>query len=254
MRVVVLGGAGTLGRAVVGELTARRIDAVPASRRTGVDLGTGAGLLEALDGADVVVHAATSPLHPKRVDLGGTRRVVEAVRSTGSSTHVVYVSIVGCDANPYPYYRVKAACEAELESAGVPATVVRATQFHTLVASVGRAARPFGVGLGVRGMRMQPCDVDWVAGRVAEVALAAAPAGFGRAPDLAGPEPVTLEEAVRLLAAHDGVRLRRLVTLPAWGGVARAFARGANLPGPDGETGGTTFGEWLAEQPPFSGR
>lgn len=246
-----LGGAGTLGRAVVGGLTAYGVDAEGASRRTGVDLATGRGLRAVLAGADAVVNAATDPLRPKRVDLAGTRRLVEAVRGTG--VHVVHVSIVGCDANPYPYYRAKAACERALEAPGVSATVVRATQFHPFVATLSRAARPLGLALGMRGVAAQPCDVGWVAERVVEVAVGPCPDGLVRAADLAGPERVGLLEGVRLVAEHDGVRLRGTVTLPVLGGVARAFAAGTNLAGPGAVTGGSTFREWLDGQP-VSGR
>jgi uncharacterized protein YbjT (DUF2867 family) len=249
VRVVVLGGAGLLGRALVSELLSRGVDTVGASRRSGVDLENGSGLVDVLAGADAVVHAATSPMHARRVDLAGTRRVVRAVRAAGGSTHIVYVSIVGCDANPYPYYRVKAACEHELETGEVRATVVRATQFHPLVAGIARAARPLRVGLTLRGMVAQPCDVDWVARRVADVATDVPPIEFARSPDLAGPERVMLGQAVRQVAAHDGVRVRQLVTLPALGRVARAFATGTNLPGPDAVTGGPGFSEWLVRQP-----
>lgn len=241
-----LGGAGLLGRALVRVLMARGVDVASASRRSGVDLENGAGLTDVLVGADVVVHLATSPLHPRRVDLGGTRRLVAAVRAARVPTHLVYVSIVGCDANPYPYHRVKAACEGELEAAGVPVTVVRATQLHPLVAGVARAARPLGVGLTVRDVATQSCDAVWVAGRVASVVADAPPAGFRRAHDLAGPQRATLAENVRLVAAHDGVRLRGFITLPALGGPARAFSAGLNLPGVDAEVGGPGFAAWLA--------
>ena len=56
--------------------------------------------------------------------------------------HLIYVSIVGCDRNPYPYYRAKYACELVLERSGLPVTVVRATQFHTLVAAIAGAVGP----------------------------------------------------------------------------------------------------------------
>lgn len=246
VRVVVLGGAGLLGRALVATLLRGGVDVVGASRRSGVDIENGLGLAEVLAGADAVVHAATSPLHPRRVDLAGTRRVVAAIRQARTPTHLVYVSIVGCDANPYPYYRAKAACEQELATAGLSATVVRATQFHPLVAGIARAARPLGIGLTMRGVAVQPCDVAWVAQRVAEVATAVPPRGFTRSADLAGPDRLSLAETLRLAAAHDGVRLRGLVTLPALGGVAKAFATGSNLPGAEAETGGPGFAGWLA--------
>lgn len=248
MRVVVTGGAGTLGRAVVASLAARGVDAVPASRRTGVDLATGAGLMAVLAGAHAVVHCATSPLHPRRVDLEGTRRLADAVR-TGGSAHLVYVSIVGCDANPYRYYRLKHAAEQVLEDSELPATVVRATQFHSLIATLARAARPLGTGIAVRGVAAQPCEVTWVAEVLADAATGPVPDGCSRAPDLAGPERLTLPDAIRTVAAHDGHPRTRVLTLPPVGSVAQAFAAGSNLPGREARLGGSSFRSWLAGQP-----
>ncbi|MGI3786707.1 MAG: SDR family oxidoreductase [Janthinobacterium lividum] len=251
MKVVVLGGSGTLGRALVARLRARGVDVLAASRRTGVDLVSGNGLTEALDGADTVVHAASNPLRPKRVDLQGTRRLIDTVRRSAVPAHVVYVSIVGCDANPYPYYRVKHACEQLLGADDeLPVTVVRATQFHSLVATIARSARPLGTGITIRDLAVQPCDVGYVADRLDEIATTPPPAGFSRHDDLAGPERLTLAEGVAALATHDGVRLRRRITLPALGNVARAFAAGTQLAGPDAELGGRTFTDWLAALPP----
>ena len=59
-------------------------------------------------------------------------------RSARSHPHLIYVSIVGVDRSPFPYYRAKYACELVLERSGLPVTVVRATQFHTLVQGIGR--------------------------------------------------------------------------------------------------------------------
>src|SRR3954469_22513831 len=65
MRILVLGGTGTVGRLAVGELAGRGHEVVALSRRGGSpdpratgrtgDLATGAGLAEALDGVDTVV-------------------------------------------------------------------------------------------------------------------------------------------------------------------------------------------------------
>jgi uncharacterized protein YbjT (DUF2867 family) len=250
VRVVVTGGAGHLGAAVLRGLAERGIPATSASRRSGVDLATGAGLEAALDGADVVLHAATSPLRHRRVDLGGTRRLVDIARRVAAPPHLVYVSIVGCDANPYPYYRTKAACEQVLADSGLPVSVVRATQFHSLVAGLARAARPLGVGLDLPGTAAQPCDVGWVAQRLVDIVAGPAPEGFRQVVDLAGPERLTLAEAVRLMATHDGHRPPPMLRLPAIGGVARSFALGSNLPGAQAQTGGTGFRRWLATQPP----
>ena len=60
MKIVVIGGAGLVGRQVVGLLRAAGHEAVAASRATGVNIVTGVGLENVLDGADVVVDASNS--------------------------------------------------------------------------------------------------------------------------------------------------------------------------------------------------
>ena len=65
-----------------------------------------------------------------------------------------------------------------MQSLGVPATVVRATQFHSLAAAMARAHMG-PIGLGIKGFRTQPVDIAWVARRLAEVASGPAPAAFG---------------------------------------------------------------------------
>lgn len=61
MKVTVIGGTGLIGSQVVRMLTDGGHEAVPAALSTGVDLLTGKGLDEALQGADVVVNVANSP-------------------------------------------------------------------------------------------------------------------------------------------------------------------------------------------------
>ncbi|HEV2930205.1 MAG TPA: NAD(P)H-binding protein, partial [Propionibacteriaceae bacterium] len=219
-----------------------------ASRRTGVDLRTGEGLRRVLQGVDVIVHAASHPVRYRKVDLDGTRRIIQILRDRSDPPHLVYISIVGCDRNPYPYYRAKYACELVLERSGLPVTVVRATQFHTLVTAL---ARIFGRGpLSVQPqMSFQSCDTLWVADRMVETALAEPPPGYLRAADLAGPERTTLGEAVDLVRQTEGKPLPRTITLPAVGGVLKAFAQGTNLPGPDAVIGGPGYREWLRSAP-----
>jgi uncharacterized protein YbjT (DUF2867 family) len=54
MKIVVIGGTGALGSKVVGTLRDRGHDAVAASRSTGVNALTGAGLADALANSLVV--------------------------------------------------------------------------------------------------------------------------------------------------------------------------------------------------------
>ena len=245
MEIVVTGGSGGLGREVVSRLRDQGHRVIVASRRTGIDLSTGEGLWGVLQAAEVVVHAATHPVRFKKVDIEGTRRMINILRSRFERPHVVYISIVGCDRNPYPYYRAKYATELVLERSGLPVTVVRATQFHTLVTAL---ARPFERG-PVRlepQISFQPCETGWVADRLVEIAVGETPLDYRRVADLAGPERTSLGEAVDLLRQADGKPPQRAVTLPAVGGALKAFAAGTNLPGPDAVIGGPGYREWLA--------
>lgn len=246
MRIVVTGGSSPLGSEVVRRLEARGATVTSASRRAGVDLATGTGLEAALDGVDCVVHAASHRLRSRRVDLDGTRRMIKILANRSAPPHVIYISIVGCDHIPLRYYRVKYACELALERSQLPVTVVRATQFHNLIEQIVRTATLSRLALVARGMSFQPCDHRWVAGELADVALGSTPTGFDRVADRAGPERVTLADAVALIRRRDGKPPPRLITLPAIGGTLRAYAAGANLPDAGAKIGGPSFREFVA--------
>jgi uncharacterized protein YbjT (DUF2867 family) len=247
MAAVVIGGNGGLGSELVTELRSGGAEVVPASRRTGFDLATGHGIAEMLADADVIVHAARS-LRFRRVELDGTRRIIRVLADAGRHPHVIYVSIVGCDLNPYPYYRAKHASEIVLRKSGLPVTVVRATQFHNLIATLAGAAR-WPLALVPPNAASQPCDRSWLAHQLAGITLGPVPDGYRRATDLAGPEVITVPEAVRLVCRHHGRRVPRLITLPAVGGTLTSFAARTNLPGADVVTGGRSFADWLATRP-----
>lgn len=245
MRIVVTGGSGALGSLVVADAQARGHDALAISRRTGVDLSTGEGLAAALDGADAVVHCASNPRRPRPVDVGGTRRLVEAI---DPSTHLVHVSIVGCDASPFGYYVAKTEAEQILAAAGRRVTVVRATQFHDFAAMIARTLTKGPLAVSLRGMAVQSVETAWVAGRLVDRAEGPTPEGFVRATDLAGPEVLTMPEITARLRTHDGGRPPKVLQLPAVGGAMKSFANRTNLPSAEVEIGGRTFDEWLARQ------
>lgn len=245
MKIVVTGGSGPLGAEVVRRLEGHGATVTSASRRTGVDLATGAGLEAALDGVDCVVHSATHRLRPRSVDLDGTRRMIRILAGRSAPPHLVYISIVGCDRLPLHYYRAKYACELVLQRSRLPVTVIRATQFHTLIEAIAGTATLGPVALVARGMSFQPCDHHWVAAELADVAIGPAPPGFERTVDLAGPEQLSLAEAVTLMRTKTGKAPPRLITIPAIGGTLRAYETGADLPDPGAKTGGASFREFL---------
>jgi uncharacterized protein YbjT (DUF2867 family) len=245
MRIVVTGGSGLLGTEIVRRLEARGATVSSASRRTGVDLATGDGLEAALHAADCVVHAATHRLRHRRVDLDGTRRLIKILATRSAPPHLVYVSIVGCDRIPQRYYRVKYACELALERSKLPVTVIRATQFHTLITEIASTVTIGPLALVPRGMAFQPCDPRWIAAELADLALGPTPPGYQRAADRAGPERVSLAEAVGLLRAKAQRPVPRLITLRPIGATLGAYEAGADFPDADAKIGGSSFREFL---------
>lgn len=231
MTTLVTGGTGVLGRAVAALLPDARV----ASRRTGTNLATGVGVPAALDGVSTVIHLATTLRGPRDVRLADT-----LVRAAARVEHLVFVSIVGIDDLPLSYCRGKLAAERVV--AGVPHTIIRATQFHDLVRTIlGVAARsPL---MPVPAFRVQPVDVRDLAARVVELA---AGAPRGRVPDFGGPEVRTFDELAAVYLKATGRRRRRVpVTLP--GKVFRGCRGGANLPPPDNPRGTVTFERYCAE-------
>lgn len=249
MRVLVTGGSGSLGSEVLAELGGRGHEARPASRRTGVDLSTGVGLAEVVAGVDAVIHCATAPQSPRRVDVDGTGRLVAELARQPSPPHLVYVSIVGCDRSPFPYYRAKTEVEQRLARWGGPATVVRATQFHPFAAAVAQLLMVGRVAFSIGDMAVQPADTAWVAGHLVDVATGPVPRGFTRTTDLAGPDVLAMGEVATMLRQHAGQGSPRVVRVPPVGGVLRSFSDRVNVPSGDVETGGRSFAAWLETQP-----
>jgi uncharacterized protein YbjT (DUF2867 family) len=249
-RVLVTGGAGGFGRALVPRLADRGYNVRILSRRpapaggptewTQADIETGEGLASALAGVDVIVHAASSPSkHTQQIDVEGTRRLLHTARAAGVS-HFAYISIVGIERVPFAYYRHKLAAEELLRDSDLPWSILRATQFHTLIDTFLHRADRRPLFLLPTDLQFQPIDVDEAAERMAEC-VAAGPAG--RLPDIGGPEVLTLGAMARAWIGARA-RQRRIIHLPLPGGFATALRQGRNTC-PDQRYGRITWTEWL---------
>ncbi|MFI0374431.1 SDR family oxidoreductase [Actinomadura sp. 1N219] len=252
--ILVTGASGTLGRPLTRLLAEAGADVHALSRRArppedGVtwhqgDLRTGEGLDAAVAGAATIVHCASEPLHAKR-DLPAARLLVEAARGQGAP-HLIYISIVGVDKIPYGYYRTKHAVEKLIEGSGLPYTILRTTQFHSLPDMVLNVlTKAPGVIALPKGLRDQPIDVGEVAERLAELALAPGPAR--RVDDMGGPEVLTFEEMARAYLKARGLRRPVRVPLPLPGAAARGFREGHHL-APGHAVGRRTWQEFLDER------
>lgn len=247
--ILVTGASGVLGRAVVAELRASFVPVralvhrqdVPGATGYRGDVATGAGLDAALEGVGGVIHCSTSSAH-RRVDVAGTRNVLRALDAWAPQAHLVLPSIIGCWENPLGYYRSKADTENLAEAWTGRASIVRATQFHTLAHTVvtGRAARLSGA---MSHVSTAPVDPAWVASKLVDVALMRTALTVPL--ELAGPETFTMAELTTLTAHLEGRRAARSVMTPTLGGAMRSFARGTNLPGPGAQRGGRSYEQWL---------
>ena len=244
--ILVTGGTGALGKLVVERLRASDHEVRVLSRRprAGTHLGdlmTGVGVSEAARGAELIVHAASDTQRFGRSDPQQTAHLLEAARG---ARHLLYVSIVGIDEIPFAYYRRKLSCEQLVASSGIPHTILRATQFHQLLAWLLRSAERLPVAPLPLDFRFQTCAAADAADRVAEV-IGAEPAGgivnFG------GPEVLTLRQMAAAWSAARG-RPRRTLRLPLPGAVARAFREGRNTC-PDQASHGQRWEEFVAAGP-----
>lgn len=207
MRVAVTGATGSIGRPLVEELAKRGHEVRALSRRSPthpIDLETGEGLARALEGCATVVDASNAGPAEKAarsVLIEGGARLLAAAADAGVQHHVC-ISIVGCDLLPMPYYRVKVDQEQLVADSGVPHSIVRATQFHTLIAGLFEAASRFRVLPGGRAL-IQP-----VAPRqVAEVLAAVAEGSPLDGPEtVVGPEVLELGAMARSWRAITGAR------------------------------------------------
>ena len=250
--VLVTGATGGLGRELVPRLVSAGHDVRVLSRQDrparpdGVeavrgDVLTGVGLDRAVSGVDTVVHCATSPFRRvRRTEVDGTRSLVAAA-ARAERPHFLYMSIVGVDRHPLPYYKAKRAAEMTVEAGGLPYTIFRATQFHSLLDGFLTRMARLPVLPVPRGVRFQPVATDEVADRLVTL-VDNGPSR--RAPDMGGPEVRAFDDlAGSWMRLRD--RTRRVVHIPIAGGVARAFRAGVNLC-PEHADGSVTWEAWLA--------
>ena len=234
MRIAIVGGTGTVGAEAARELERRGHEVRVLARRAprfAVDLRDGSGLAEALEGVDVVIDAANGN---RNVLVDGTARLLRAAKEAGVHHHVG-VSIVGIDRVGGPYYKAKLAQEEQIRRAGLPWTIVRATQFHTLVARTFAASAKLGIVPSAR-LPMQPVDPREVGRALAETAEAEPSLAITQ---FAGPEVLSVCELARRWRRRTGSHAVP-VRLP----VTRAL-RSGGLTNPGARRGRVTFDKWL---------
>ena len=227
-RIVVTGGTGFVGRAVLARAAARwpgarlvvptrraaragHIQTLPGVELVECDVHDEPQVAAALAGADALVHLVAilhgSPADFARVHVALPHTLAQACRAVGVP-RVVHVSAlaVAPDA-PSEYLRSKAAGEAVWRASGLAVTILRPSvifgaedRFTNLFAALLRAAPV--LPLAGATAQFQPVWVGDVAAAIVEAV--ARPELADQVIDCAGPEVLTLEQIVRRIGAMTG--------------------------------------------------
>lgn len=161
--------------------------------------------------------------------------------------HMVALSIVGVDRVPgFGYYEAKLRHEQVALAGPIPATIVRATQFHEFPAEILRATRRGPVAL-MLAMRSQPVAARTVGEYLLDTAATFAKRTGGAVFEIAGPEAVSLVPLARRYLRHRGRRVV-VIPLPLPGAAGKALRTGAVLPSVGVRTAGPTFDQWLTSE------
>jgi uncharacterized protein YbjT (DUF2867 family) len=209
-----------------------------------VDLITGQGLDQALEGVEVVIDVSNSGTVDRRKATDYFTLATSTLQEFGVRHHVdrsVALSIVGVDRiSGNGYFQAKLAQERAALSGPLPTTIVRATQFHEFAAQMIARTRIGPVAL-VPVMKVQPVAARSVGKILLEVAC--------RPPtqpimEVAGPKHESLVEMARETAARHQCRLW-CISLPVPGSGGRAMRDGSQCPTGSARIAGPDFATWV---------
>ena len=245
-KIAVAGATGRVGRHIVDVLTERGHEVVPISRGQGVDVITGDGLAAALEGADVIVDAATGSSPEEQTATAffttATRNLYTAGAAAGAQRMIV-LSIIGADRFRGGYGAATMAHEGAAQAGPLPVHVLRAAQFHEFVPQLVEWGTQGEISY-VTDMRAQPVAARAVAEAVAD--LVAAPAG-GDTPvtEVAGPQEESLADLAALFVSRRGLAVKVEGVRDPDDPDLDVNLGGGLLPGPGAILAGPTFEAWL---------
>ena len=256
---LITGGTGHLGRDLI-PLLSHRYQVRVLTRSPGSDpnidwvrgdLATGSGIAAAVEGARLVVHAATwSPAarrgyflpsdfvrSPSAVEVDGTARLLDAAIAAGAD-HFLYVSIVGIERQGIPYARQKLVAETLVRRSRMPWSIARATPFHWLLDRLLSNMTRLPVLPVPTGFGMQPVDTGDFASYL-DRCIDAGPGG--ELDDFGGPEVLGMDAIVE---AYQHARALHRRVLPVHLPQAARRTAEAGL-ATAGRRGTTTWAHWL---------
>jgi len=254
VRVAVAGGTGTVGRHITQACRDAGHEVTALSRRTGTDLTTGEGLDKALDGVDVVIDASNGAALSEGKATAFFDAVTRNLQRSGQSAGVkrlLIISIVNIDKlTGNPYYRAKLAHERFALEGPLPASIIRATQFHEFPVQIMQRSKVGPVAL-VPDFRVQTVAARAVGEVVAEIVVGAGETlAPGSTIDVAGPEVSYMPELARKACRRLGWSTK-VVPVPVPGRTGRSMRRGGLTPDGPARIVGPTFDDWLGGEDVF---
>jgi uncharacterized protein YbjT (DUF2867 family) len=207
MKIVIVGGTGLVGSALVARLAALGHQTVAASRSTGVDIATGQGLADALKGADVVIDTSNArsddPVEMLNFFRHAGRVLLDAAKRAGVKHHIT-LSMLGADRLSLSgFFLAKLTQENLVRTSGVPYTILRSTPFFETIYGIASDADN-GTDLRLPPIPMQPVAAGDIAQALADIAQAE-PANAIL--EIAGPETFPLTDlALDVLTAFEDGR------------------------------------------------
>jgi len=255
-RIAVAGATGRVGRHVVEVLAERGYLAVPISRTDGVDVISGDGLAEALEGVEGVIDAATGPSPEQGAATEFFTTAAANLQQAGAragAKRIVMVSIIACDRFSGGYGAAKVAHEQAALAGPLPVSILRAAQFHEFVQQLLDWGRQGEVAY-VPQMRTQLVAARTVAETLVDLATAAAEPVPADAPipEIAGPREESMVAMARLLAGNRGESIQVEGVSNPSDPDHDVYASGALLPSAHATLAGPTFAHWVEEHLPVS--
>jgi uncharacterized protein YbjT (DUF2867 family) len=188
---------------VTRKLKSQDVAIVEISRSHGVDLISGRGLSEALQGVDVAIDASNvSPDDSGDVVAAQTRAAHNVVDAcvAGEVRRLVLLTIAGIDRrefDDYPYYVAKRLQREIALHSAVPTTIVKSTQFHEF--ATNPAAVTFSPNeIVAEDWLIQPIAAD----TVAEVLVVAATGAQSAPRAITGPGLIRLPDLTSKSLMH----------------------------------------------------
>ena len=241
-------GNGLIGSQVASNLKSAGHDAVALGREAGIDTTTGHGVAEAMTGAEVVVDLTNAPSWADDDVLAffrdSTAHLLAAEKAAGVGHHVI-LSIVGADRLPgVGYMRAKVAQETLVKAGPIPYSIVRSTQFFEFIAGIADSGTVDGT-VHATPAHLQPIASRDVAAHLSDI-LTGPP--VNGTVEIAGPEPLGMDELIRRLFASTGDE--RTVTPDPDAGYFGAKLEDSTItptPGAHAWIAPTTLDQWLRE-------